>query len=441
MGEILDFAEALWTGLTNTYRDHPFGFPRGIEKIAESTWFCRGFSNAIVRETAEGMVLIDPAASWDTKFKYKAIRSVTPKRLNTAIYTHGHNDHTFGVPQYVTECDTKGWPLPRVVAQEAFLPRIKRYRETLNWNALINLRQFRGGVGEPMMETNVYAPDITYRDQITLTVDGVRINLRHAMGETDDATWVFFPDTRVLCTGDMFIWAIPNAGNPQKVQRYAKDWAHALQEMAALKPKVLAPGHGVPIMGEERVIEALLDTADLLLSVHEQTLLLMNQGSSLDTILHSVKAPEELLAKPYLQPIYDEPEFLVRNIWRLYGGWYDGTPSHLKPAPEKAQAEEIARLAGGADKLADRAKELAESQNLRLACHLAEWACLSAPEDRSIRESAGHVFLARAEAEPSTMAAGIYLTTARELLGEPENLMPGKTVMHAQEARAKRRSG
>ena len=33
------------------------------------------------------------------------------------------------------------------------------------------------------------------------------------------------PGRRILCCGDLFIWATPNAGNPQKVQRYPRDWA------------------------------------------------------------------------------------------------------------------------------------------------------------------------------------------------------------------------
>ena len=59
----------------------------------------------------------------------------------------------------------------------------------------------------------------------------------------------------------------------------------------------------------------------------------MNEGAPLDRIVHAVRAPQELLDKPYLRPIYDEPEFIVRNLWRLYGGWYEGDPSRLKPAP------------------------------------------------------------------------------------------------------------
>ena len=84
--------------------------------------------------------------------------------------------------------------------------------------------------------------------------------------------------------------------------------------------------------------------------------------------------PQAVLDQPWLQPVYDEPEFVVRNIWRLYGGWYDGNPARLKPAPDAAVAAEVAALAGGVDALAARAAELAAAGDLRLAAQLAEWA-------------------------------------------------------------------
>ena len=75
---------------------------------------------------------------------------------------------------------------------------------------------------------------------------------------------------------------------------------------------------------------ALTDTADLLDSLVDQTLDLMNAGARLDEALHTVRPPERLAARPYLRPVYDEPEFIVRNVWRLYGGWWDGNPSTLQ---------------------------------------------------------------------------------------------------------------
>jgi len=167
----------------------------------------------------------------------------------------------------------------------------------------------------------------------------------------------------------------------------------------------------------------------------------MNAGATLDTVIHSVKAPEKLLEKPYLQPVYDEPEFIVRNIWRFYGGWYDGTPSHLKPAPEKEIADEIVRLAGGADKLAARAEELAKSGGLRLACHLADWACLASPDDPEIRKAAYNVYTARAEAETSTMAMGIYRSAARQVGDENQSKKLEGGIFRVQARRGKKASG
>ncbi len=149
----------------------------------------------------------------------------------------------------------------------------------------------------------------------------------------------------------------------------------------------------------------------------------MNDGVRLDTIIHAVSLPKETLEKPYLKPIYDEPEFVVRNIWRQFGGWYDGNPSHLKPAPDAAIAVEIAMLAGGAEALAERAMGLSRQGEHRLACHLAEMAAMAEPESRSAHGARCEVYEARMKSELSLMARGIYGDAARvsrELSGKNE---------------------
>ena len=97
-------------------------------------------------------------------------------------------------------------------------------------------------------------------------------------------------DSRVLCCGDLFIWASPNAGNPQKVQRYPREWAAALRRMLELDAEFLLPGHGFPVVGADRVRQALTDTADLLDSLVDQTLAVMNAGGRLDDAIHTVRA-------------------------------------------------------------------------------------------------------------------------------------------------------
>jgi alkyl sulfatase BDS1-like metallo-beta-lactamase superfamily hydrolase len=178
--------------------------------------------------------------------------------------------------------------------------------------------------------------------------------------------------------------------------------------MAALGAEVLLPGHGVPIWGAQRVKQCLDETAELLESLHDQTLALMNQGRPLDAILHEVKAPAHLLERPYLKPVYDDPQFIVRNTWRLYGGWYDGNPAHLKPAPEARVAAELSSLAGGAEKLAARAQALAGDGDLALASHLIELAWQASPNDSGVREIRKQIYKRRAEVETSLMARGIF---------------------------------
>jgi alkyl sulfatase BDS1-like metallo-beta-lactamase superfamily hydrolase len=412
MESIKDLAEALWSGGITTTEAHPFDPPHGTVEIARDTWFIKGFSNSVVRRTEDGLIIVDPSAFMDVDVKYKTVRQISSRRLNTAIFTHGHVDHVFGVSPYRDESEKNGWKTPVIIAHENMAPRFKRYCRTVTWNKIINERQFLGGIEGVDFPHQFDSPDQTYQDSLDVIIGGISVRLHHCRGETDDHTWVFFPDTGVLCTGDLFIWAVPNAGNPQKVQRYAREWAAGLRKMMALEPEVLAPGHGVYISGKERVAQALDDTASLLESLHEQTVGLMNKGASLDEIIHTVKAPEELVNKPYLKPVYDEPEFIIRNIWRFYGGWYDGTPSHLKPAPEKEQAEEIAQLAGGADRLVQRAEELAARGNFRMACHLADWALQVDPGGRRIREAVRDIYTKRAEIETSTMARGLYQTAA-----------------------------
>src|SRR2546426_321308 len=92
--------------------------------------------------------------------------------------------------------------------------------------------------------TDYRYPDVTFASTLGVTVGGVELSLTHARGETDDHLWVWVPDRKLLCTGDFFIWAAPNAGNPQKVQRFPLDWAHALRQMADLGAELMCPGHG-----------------------------------------------------------------------------------------------------------------------------------------------------------------------------------------------------
>jgi glyoxylase-like metal-dependent hydrolase (beta-lactamase superfamily II) len=410
--DLLELADQLFTGAAPIESHHPFASSGQLADIQPGLVFVDAFANSSAVDTDDGLVVVDTSGVLHAQLVHDAIRRWSTSPLHTAVFTHGHIDHVFGVELFEAEARTHGWPMPRVIAHEAVPARFERYVMTAGYNAVINQRQFRvPGLRWP---TEYRFPDQTYRDRLDIDVGGERFELHHARGETDDGTWVWSPSRRVVFTGDLFIWASPNCGNPQKVQRYPRDWARALRTIASLGAEVLLPGHGLPIVGADRVRQATTDAAELLESLLDQTLALMNEGARLDDVVHAVRAPEALLKRPYLRPVYDEPEFVVRNIWRLYGGWYDGDPAHLKPAPAAAVATEIASLGGGAQRLADRALELADAGDLRLAGHLAELAAQAAPTDDGVRKVRAEVFGRRAHAEASTMSKGVFSWAAHE---------------------------
>ncbi|MEG9861222.1 MAG: alkyl sulfatase dimerization domain-containing protein [Parvularculales bacterium] len=387
-----------------------FFWSGGPVEVGERSWFQSRFSGVTGFETDEGVVLVDSGLEVLSPHLAESLRSQTDKPIHTAIFTQGHVDHAFGLQAFLVPGQTR----PRVIAHEDMPARFARYTLTSAHNAALNARQFGGAVQD--VDTGAYdnfkapaiTPDTLYRDRMDIIVGGVTFEIHHCRGETDDHTWVFCPDREVLCPGDLFIWGVPNAGNPQKVQRFALDWAHGLRAMAACRPCSLAPGHGGPVVNEpEKLQDMLLETAEFLETIHNRTVEALNNGSPPHVdIVHDVELP--VSKSPWLQPVYDDTEFIVRNIVRLYGGWWTGRPSELKPAPRSDLAREIATLVGGVETLAARAQALAKAGDLRLACHLADYALEAAPENEAVQSLVADVYDKRATSETALMSINIF---------------------------------
>ena len=391
-----------------------FFWSGGPIEVAERTWFQSVFSGCTGFETDEGLVLVDSGMVQLGGKLATLLRQKTGAPIHTAIFTHGHVDHAFGLQAFLLPEQKP----PRVIAHRAVAARFDRYERTRRHNAALNARQFGGAVQEAEASDKFdnfkrppIMPDTFFDDELTIDVGGVRFDIRHGRGETDDHAYVHCAERGVLCSGDFFIWSVPNAGNPQKVQRYPWDWATALRRMAALNARSLCPGHGGPVVGDAAKIKRMLtETADYLDAIVDQTVAAMEAGSPPHVdIVRCVTPPQS--SSPWLQPVYDEAEFIVRNVIRYYGGWWSGRPSELKPAPRAAVAGEVARLAGGAAALLARARAVAAS-DLPLACHLADYALEAAPQDPAIREGVAELYESRAVGETSLMAENLFAAAA-----------------------------
>jgi glyoxylase-like metal-dependent hydrolase (beta-lactamase superfamily II) len=388
-----------------------------LSEVADGLAVVESFSHSVVLDAGDGLVAFDASHERTGGDVVAAIRGWSNTPVSHLVYTHGHADHVGGSPAFAAAYGDM-----TVVGHRNVDTRFDRYRYTNDWNVLINARQFggvrgdfgMGGEAPDFIPAETARPNLVVDDHATVTVGDRTIQLHHARGETDDHLWAWMPEERWAFVGDFVIWNFPNAGNPQKVQRYPIEWAAALRDMAAHGPELLLPAHGLPIEGRDRIQRVLVDIAGALEHLVSEVVAMMNAGEVLDTIVHSVSIPDDVLERPYLRPLYDEPEFVVRNIWRQFGGWWDGAPSRLKPSPDAALAAELAALAGGAGVLIERATQLSEDGDHRLASHLADLAGWAAADDAAVHAARAAVYRARRAAESSLMAKGIFAGAARD---------------------------
>jgi alkyl sulfatase BDS1-like metallo-beta-lactamase superfamily hydrolase len=153
----------------------------------------------------------------------------------------------------------------------------------------------------------------------------------------------------------------------------------------------------------------------------------MNAGEMPDDIFHAVEPDAELATRPFLRATYDHPKFIVRNLLRLWGGWWNGNAAELLPATPARQATEVATLAGGVGAIVARGRALLAGGDATTAAHLAEWATRAEPASRDAQAFKRDVYARRLEEAESLMARGIFraaMHDAERALGEE----PTRTV-------------
>ena len=329
MATMQELAELAWSG-ARAEADRQMARPGQLLEVVPGVALTSGFGQSITMKTGDGLVVVDTSGVAHGQAVVGALREWSTEPVRRVVYTHGHFDHVGGMAAFDADAQARGYERPHVIAHENVPKRFDRYTRTSGYNAVINARQF--GARPLSLEGQAQwerwrQPDETYAESMSFEQGGMTFELQHGKGETDDHTWVWVPSLKLICAGDFFIWRTPNAGNPQKVQRYPEEWAVALRAMAAMGAEVFVPSHGFPIYGSARIQQALGEAAELLETLVEQTLELLNRGVRLDEVIHTVRAPEELLraAVPgaaVRRAGVHRPE-CVADVWRLVG-WEPG---------------------------------------------------------------------------------------------------------------------
>jgi glyoxylase-like metal-dependent hydrolase (beta-lactamase superfamily II) len=378
-----------------------------VEQHGDRSYLIRfPFVNVAAFDTDDGLVLVDAGFGPAGPALLEACTSISSKPVHTIILSHFHCDHAFGA-----------WALfeaghrPEIVATTEFAQELQADLDT--WG--LNSRYTNQNPNDVPHDWDIaFTPTVTYSGSMSLDIGGVRFDLTHGRGETADQQWVWVPGEKVIVSADYYQPFLPNAGNGKRRQRHIRDWAAALRAMADCQPLVSLPMHGAAL-GELESQDRFRAHAAILDSIAEQVLAGLNAGMRGSDIVETVVMPVQHAGRDDVAETYSTVRDIAKMVVNQYTGWWDDIPSHWAPASVEAEAVEIARLAGGADRLMDRALELIDS-DVRLACQLADWAYFAQPDSERIRSDASRVYIARIISdETPTQEALVYLDHLAEL--------------------------
>ena len=173
--------QGAWVVYTQTAK--PPG-PLRIEKVKGDLYMISGEGgNVAVYVTSEGVVLVDDMFDRNHADILAQVKSVTDKPLKYVLNTHQHDDHAGG--------DLKMLPIAEVIAHR---------------NARANLVDIKQPYYEDTPGTPIGLPRITFSDEPSVFLGGKEVRAKYfGRGHTSGDAIVYFPDLKIVHTGDLFL--------------------------------------------------------------------------------------------------------------------------------------------------------------------------------------------------------------------------------------------
>jgi cyclase len=171
-----------------------------------------------VRVTSEGLILVDNKYQENVAEILEKVKSISTLPVKYVLNTHHHTDHAGGDATFIKTTE--------IIAH-------RNVRENF-------LRNKQPG-----------APRVTFTDQASVFLGGVEARAYYfGRGHTNGDAVIYFPDLRVIHTGDLITAGMPVLDYRNGAS--AVEWVSVLDKILALDFDVVIPGHG-PLLDRERI--------------------------------------------------------------------------------------------------------------------------------------------------------------------------------------------
>jgi alkyl sulfatase BDS1-like metallo-beta-lactamase superfamily hydrolase len=385
-------------------------------------------ANVILVRTDEGNVIIDAAMSPSRAEEARAaLAEVADGPVAAVIFTHSHIDHVGGASVFAGP-DTPIWATSSFV--EHFIKQYGLFRDA---ETRRGARQFGAQVAredlpcsalgrrvdlDEAMKVGVRMPTATFSGAKSLRIGGLTFELVEAHGETHDQLFVHIPELGALFPGDNYYHAFPNLYTIRGTSpRDVEAWIASLDAMRRRDPSVLVPSHTPPIEGRDAIRGALTTYRDAIQHLHDSVVRAANLGLDVDRIAEQAALPAEIAKVPALEELYGQLDWSARAIYGNALGWFDGRPEALYPLPRGERAQHFVELAGGVERVLERAREARSQDDHALSVELLALVRDASGDDPSHRAEMATSLRALAATVANTNGRGYLLETALELEG------------------------
>lgn len=418
-------------------------FKKEIVKLTDNVYTAVGYdvSNVTMVVGNDSIFIIDSGMiPSKVKVMEADLRKISDKPLAAVIFTHGHGDHTGGASVFMGDNKVDIWGrsnfgIETSTAESAGFNNTHRPVRQAGFMLDPSMRISNGVAdavyptpdGKPLVPgkarkklSNYDAqskPNKTFSGEShKMKINGIKVELYAAPGETDDQIFVYLPDEKVLCTGDNMYRSWPNIFAIRgTIYRDANQWHQTLTKILDIDFEHIVPGHTKPWIGKEVSRSALTNYRDAIKFVFEKTIEGMNKGMGPDELVAYVKLPEHLSQLDYLTEFYGKIDWSVRSIHNGYLGWFDGNATSLIPLTPKEEAERMSKLVGGDDALYRAAATAMNQEDYQWAAQLSDHliALDYIPSKSKILKAEALSMLAKDQY--NALARNYYLTSALQL--------------------------
>ena len=413
---------------------HPEYFQKEIVQLADNVYQAFGFaaSNVYMIIGDDGLIIVDTS---ETTVAAENIlvefRKISDLPIKTIILTHSHRDHVSGASVFADGGSPEILASTRYSEDSLFVA--SDHPQPVKAMQARTKRQFGIGLSYPDeiigigvgpgarplkgMGAGSLTPTQRIGDEgAKLSVHGIDLELVRAPGETPDHIVVWYPEKKVLISGDNFYRSFPALYPPRgSAYRDFDAWADTLDLLMSFGPDVLGPGHTKAVFGADTIKGALTDYRDAIRHIVDETRNGMDAGFTIDELAASVKLPDHLAEKPYLREYYGRVDFAVRAYFVGTLGWFDGNPTSLSPLAPKDEAAKIIALAGGAANVLAAAQKAHQDGDFQWALELADRLLNLGHEVALVTQLKVDALRAHAVAQINCPTRHYYIQSAKEL--------------------------